>query len=69
MNYGIKNIHFDYSSSEVEGTAEVGNMVINFRLHAGSNSWEAWKDGAHGSTVVFLPNRNKALRAARKEAA
>ena len=67
MNYGIKNISFDHSSSEVEGTAEVGKVVVNFRLHAGSGNWEAYVEGYHSATVSFRSSRDSALRAARKE--
>ncbi len=70
MNYGIKNITFDYSTAEVRGTAVVGNVHITFEVNNinGRTSWSGWVTENRGmSLIVGSPTRNKLLRSVRRE--
>lgn len=69
MNYGIKNIKFNYSTAEVRGTAIVGGVHITFEANNinGNTSWSGWVTENKGmSLIVGSPTRNKLLRSVRK---
>lgn len=70
MNYGIKNIEFDYSTAEVRGTAIVGGVHVTFEANhiSGQNSWSGWVTSNKGMSLVNGEiTRDKLLRRVRKE--
>jgi len=70
MNYGIRNIEFDYSTAEVRGTAIVGGVHITFEANNinGKTSWSGWVTENRGMSLINGEvTRDKLLRRVRKE--